>query len=69
MAEVWPGTGYPQQHQEQDVQIPLPPSHVQDRLIELYFDYVHPMFPVLHKPRFLVEYNLRLVVSTFLPTP
>ena len=55
--EVWPGTS----HQGQDVVIPLPPIHVQDRLVDLFFNYVHPMFPVLHQTRFLTEYNLRFV--------
>ncbi|KAG6873206.1 hypothetical protein C0995_001560 [Termitomyces sp. Mi166 len=32
---------------------------LQDRLLDLYFNYVHPMFPVLHKSRFLAQYNLR----------
>ncbi|RDB29501.1 Nitrogen assimilation transcription factor nit-4 [Hypsizygus marmoreus] len=59
MARVWPPTKQRVIQQEQNITTPLPPIHVQDRLIDLYFNYVHPTFPVLHKGRFLTEYNFR----------
>ncbi|KIK70628.1 hypothetical protein GYMLUDRAFT_209950 [Collybiopsis luxurians FD-317 M1] len=61
MARVWP----PSKDfaaltvQEEDVEVELPPMHIQDRLIELYFTYIHPVFPVIHKGRFLSEYEAR----------
>jgi hypothetical protein len=39
----------------------LPPLTVQDRLISLYFTYVHPTFPVIHKTTFMKEYETRRV--------
>ncbi|GLB35813.1 putative fungal specific transcription factor [Lyophyllum shimeji] len=59
MARVWPASKSRGSVQEQDSDISLPPIHVQDRLVDLYFNYVHPIFPVLHKTRFLAEYNFR----------
>ncbi|KAL1740837.1 fungal-specific transcription factor domain-containing protein [Schizophyllum fasciatum] len=62
MARVWP----PAKNQviaspaeEDDVEVTLPPQEVQDELLELYFSYIHPIFPTIHKDRFLSEYNLR----------
>ncbi|KAF5385325.1 hypothetical protein D9615_001196 [Tricholomella constricta] len=59
MSRVWPASMLRRNFQEHNFNIPLPPVHVQDRLLDLYFNYVHPMFPVLHKTRFLTEYNFR----------
>jgi hypothetical protein len=58
MARVWPGYKDGIQHfpQEEYADVQLPPTHVQDRLIELYFTYIHPLFPVIHKARFMKEY-------------
>ncbi|KAG1757862.1 fungal-specific transcription factor domain-containing protein [Suillus lakei] len=39
------------------VVVNLPPLVVQDHLVDLYFTYVHPVFPVIHKGRFLREYS------------
>lgn len=39
--------------------ISLPPQKLQDELIDIYFTYVHPIFPVIHKSRFLSEYQSR----------
>ncbi|TCD66495.1 hypothetical protein EIP91_001320 [Steccherinum ochraceum] len=38
-----------------------PPPAVQDHLINLYFAYVHPFYPVVHKAAFLTLYNDRKV--------
>lgn len=61
MARVWPPSKTCTAHlpQEEDIDVPLPPYHVQDRLLGLYFRHVHPMFPVIRKSRFLEEYNSR----------
>ncbi|KAF8078976.1 fungal-specific transcription factor domain-containing protein [Lyophyllum atratum] len=59
MSRVWPASKFRSSFQEHDLNISLPPIHVQDRLLDLYFNYVHPVFPVLHKTRFLTEYNFR----------
>jgi hypothetical protein len=59
MARVWPASKQRKILQEQDANVPLPPTDVQDRLLDLFFTYVHPVFPVIHRTRFLSEYNAR----------
>lgn len=67
MARVWP----PSQNilsflaQEEDVDVQLPPVEVQDRLIALYFTYVHPVFPVIHKAHFMTEYNSKCAIISY----
>ena len=39
--------------------ITLPDIATQDHLISLYFTYVHPFFPVIHKTSFLQAYYER----------
>ncbi|OBZ79157.1 Nitrogen assimilation transcription factor nirA [Grifola frondosa] len=39
----------------QDIQLPHP--QVQIHLLELYFTYIHPMYPVIHKQDFLANYD------------
>ncbi|KAJ7597406.1 fungal-specific transcription factor domain-containing protein [Mycena floridula] len=62
MARVWPPS---KEHHaihsfhEEDFEVQLPPIHVQDKLIDLYFTYIHPAFPVIHKCRFLADYQAR----------
>ncbi|KAJ7170147.1 fungal-specific transcription factor domain-containing protein [Mycena filopes] len=61
MARVWPPIKDPTELiLEEDITIELPPAHVQEHLLQLYFTYVHPVFPAIHKTRFLTEYNTRL---------
>ena len=62
MARVWPPSrfGFPSYPLSQQ-SIDLPPQETQDRLLELYFTNIHPTFPVLHKTRFLTEYNTRFL--------
>ncbi|KAF9015674.1 fungal-specific transcription factor domain-containing protein [Cyathus striatus] len=60
MARVWPPTKYGLVSQPfHSISVPLPPRHLQDRMIDLYFTYIHPVFPVLHKERFLDDYRSR----------
>ncbi|KAJ6575396.1 fungal-specific transcription factor domain-containing protein [Mycena capillaripes] len=60
MARVWPPSKDPTQLvHEEDMEIDLPPVHVQEHLLQLYFTYIHPIFPLIHKTRFLTEYNTR----------
>ncbi|KAL4070710.1 fungal-specific transcription factor domain-containing protein [Scleroderma citrinum] len=51
MARFWPSTKGNMSYTplENNVSANLPPAAVQDRLIDLYFSYAHPMFPVIHK--------------------
>jgi Fungal specific transcription factor domain. len=67
MARVWPGLkdGIQIFPHDEYTDILLPPTHVQDRLIKLYFTYIHPVFPVIHKASFMREYNTRYVISLF----
>lgn len=64
MARVWPPSrfGIPTYPLSQQI-IDLPPQDTQDRLLELYFSNIHPTFPVIHKTRFLTEYNARFLYS------
>ena len=61
MARVWPAARSCDDPSPLagDPPVPLPPSQVQDLLLDLYFTYVHPAFPVIHKSCFLAEYNSR----------
>ncbi|KAF7337482.1 Zn(2)-C6 fungal-type domain-containing protein [Mycena sanguinolenta] len=64
MARVWPPIKDPSELvYEENMEIELPPVHVQEHLLQLYFTYIHPVFPVLHKTRFLTEYNTRNISS------
>jgi hypothetical protein len=46
---------------EDSIEVPFPTQDEQDILIHLYFTYVHPTFPILHKTHFLEEYERRFV--------
>lgn len=59
MARVWPASRACHSPSPPETPFLLPPIHVQDLLLDLYFTYVHPAFPVIHKSRFLAEYNSR----------
>jgi hypothetical protein len=57
MARVWP----PAQNQfipEENVDVAMPPLDVQRHLLDLYFIYVHPVFPVVHKALFWKDYEV-----------
>ncbi|CDO75511.1 hypothetical protein BN946_scf184935.g47 [Trametes cinnabarina] len=43
--------------EEEDVDVNMPPPDLQNHLLQLYFTYVHPFFPVVHKQDFLYHYN------------
>ncbi|PCH33995.1 hypothetical protein WOLCODRAFT_87174 [Wolfiporia cocos MD-104 SS10] len=43
---------------EDQADMPLPPIDVQNHLVSLYFTYVHPFFPVIHKQHFLENFPL-----------
>ncbi|EKM84077.1 hypothetical protein AGABI1DRAFT_117526 [Agaricus bisporus var. burnettii JB137-S8] len=60
MARVWPPARYglaspPIGEMEEH----LPPWDIQDRLLELYFTYIHPVYPLIYKRRFLLEYQYK----------
>ncbi|KAI0830473.1 fungal-specific transcription factor domain-containing protein [Trametes gibbosa] len=42
---------------EEDVAVDMPSAELQTHLLHLYFTYVHPFFPVIHKQDFLYHYN------------
>ncbi|KAI0293914.1 fungal-specific transcription factor domain-containing protein [Russula brevipes] len=48
-ARVWPPLP------DEDVSVTLPDTAIQDELLEIYFAYVHPALPILHKQSFLQE--------------
>ncbi|TFK94392.1 hypothetical protein K466DRAFT_476476 [Polyporus arcularius HHB13444] len=43
--------------EEEDVEVQLPPPEMRNYLLQLYFTYVHPFFPVVHKQDFLKHYH------------
>lgn len=43
--------------EEEDASVQLPSRDLQAHLLRLYFTYVHPFFPVVHKQDFLHHYN------------
>lgn len=57
-ARVWPplpdSESNPQSHSEEEV-VTLPDAATQEQLLEIYFAYVHPALPILHKKSFLEE--------------
>lgn len=59
MARFWPSGKAEKSALPPEAGIPVkfPPIEMQDRLLGLYFSYAHPIFPVIHKARFLREYN------------
>lgn len=62
MSKYWPpaapgSTSYDEKLPKVDV--PLPSFAVQDDLIELYFTHVNPIFPVIDKEAFMVQYNMQ----------
>jgi len=59
MARVWPHAASCSQYflQEESVSVKLPPVEEQGRLLNLYFTYVHPMFPVVNKSLFMTQFN------------
>lgn len=72
MSRVWPGVLPPascmaMSWQEEEavgaVKVDLPEVTEQERLLHLYFTYVHPVFPVVHKAHFWSEFNARWVPS------
>ncbi|KAF9225551.1 hypothetical protein BS17DRAFT_751446 [Gyrodon lividus] len=59
MARFWPSAKADMSAllPEADITVAFPPVAMQDRLIDLYFSYAHPVFPVIHRGRFLREYH------------
>ena len=47
--------------EEEDIDVELPPPDVQSFLLHLYFAYVHPFFPAIHKQDFLHNYSAMCV--------
>lgn len=44
---------------EVQVSVQWPSPAVQDHLLSVYFTYVHPFYPIIHKYSFLALYNAR----------
>lgn len=63
MARVWPQALNCSRYflREDDVDVELPSFEEQERLLNLYFTYVHPVFPVVHKAQFMETFNARYV--------
>ena len=46
-----------------DIDVPMPSPNHQELLIQLYFTYVHPELPILHKSTFMKQYQAGFVQS------
>ncbi|KAI0644458.1 fungal-specific transcription factor domain-containing protein [Trametes meyenii] len=62
MAKFWPGPPVNRQLLVEEVKnieltIRLPPTHVQDRLIEVFFTYINPAVPVVDERSFMEQYK------------
>ncbi len=55
--------------EEEDVEVQLPPPEMRNYLLQLYFTYVHPFFPVVHKQDFLNHYHALCVHSPYIVPP
>ena len=42
---------------QEEHDVPMPPMHVQERLVDLYFTYMHPSLPMIHKAQFLADWK------------
>ncbi|EPQ54209.1 hypothetical protein GLOTRDRAFT_122008 [Gloeophyllum trabeum ATCC 11539] len=60
MARVWPHAphGILRYPEEDSVHVAWPPIPEQDRLVEMYFTYFHPSFPVLDQKLFMEAYEM-----------
>lgn len=50
-----------------DVDVPMPTLDHQDLLVDLYFTYVHPVLPVIHRQSFMSQYQAQWVTAMPLP--
>ncbi|OAX40867.1 hypothetical protein K503DRAFT_567355 [Rhizopogon vinicolor AM-OR11-026] len=59
MARFWPSAKINKipAPPDEGVIVDLPSLAMQDHLVDLYFTYAHPVFPVIHKGRFMREYS------------
>lgn len=59
MPPLWPSAKANLSAMPPEAGIPVifPPLRMQEQLLDLYFSYAHPIFPVIHKSRFLREYD------------
>ncbi|KAI0666677.1 fungal-specific transcription factor domain-containing protein [Trametes maxima] len=62
MAKFWPGPPVNRQLLVEEVKsieltVRLPPTHVQDRLIEAFFTYINPAIPVVDEASFMEQYR------------
>jgi len=42
---------------QEEHDVAMPPMHVQERLVDLYFTYMHPSLPMIHKTQFLADWR------------
>ena len=63
MARIWP----PAQNQfitEERFNVDMPSMEVQRHLLDLYFIYVHPLYPVVHKTLFWKDFESLYVLNS-----
>ncbi|KAF8523917.1 fungal-specific transcription factor domain-containing protein [Hysterangium stoloniferum] len=58
-SRYWPASlrGRPMIEEDLRLDVEMPPYHIQDQLLELYWTYVQPVLPVLDKGKFIAEYD------------
>ena len=42
---------------QEEHDVAMPPMHVQELLVDLYFTYMHPSLPMIHKTQFLADWK------------
>jgi hypothetical protein len=52
---------------EKHIDVHLPAIEIQNHLLDLYFAYIHPVFPVIHKASFLADYDFSKHSDKFTP--
>ncbi|CCM05010.1 uncharacterized protein FIBRA_07209 [Fibroporia radiculosa] len=60
MAKLWSGVQSAEERtnmEDVESRIPLPHQQLQDHLLERYFTYVNPIFPVIDRAAFMEDYN------------
>lgn len=66
MANVDPESATYDSGEEEDVEVQMPSPEMREYLLQLYFTYVHPFFPVVHKADFLHHNTLCVGASFFI---
>ena len=54
---------------QEEHDVAMPPMHVQERLVNLYFTYMHPSMPMIQKTQFLADWKAIRNGCVNIPSP